>query len=395
MFDAVAVQGKWTVAFFVVCLVIGSYVIMDLMLAILLEKFQSEFQIRQSEKSQGLAQSSLITTKMPELRAITDLSDMEMLDPRYLTRELLHVYNDFSSNVSMMSAREMVVYNNIQAFLKGLDLSTKGNKLSNRRERRKSIGDWLGKLAVDPEDVQAVLEQEQQAQQDFDSVDEENELSKRNRDASPSSVDSEELRARDLLMHKPKLSIREQVCIMVTMHSTPRQKAKYNEDIWKGRSLFVFSVDNCLRSNIASLVHSSGFQNLILIFIIISSLLLAVEPSVKDAEVLKTLEDVDLVLNLIFLVEVVFKILALGLIGHPNAYLRKPANCLDFLLVVTSFAFAGVKSLRSVRILRPLRAIFRSPGIRNDQRRKALGGRVDCVWDSWGGVVRREVPLVQ
>eukprot|EP00329_Picozoa_sp_Boothbay-MS584-11_P005115 47654_5 len=125
MFDAVAAHGNWAVAYFIVCLLVGSYVIMDLMLAILLEKFQSEFNKRANEKQKSPTQLAIEKAKMPELRSITDLSDMELLDPRYLTRELLHAYNDFSAGVAQMSAREKVVYENIQAFLQGLDISQK------------------------------------------------------------------------------------------------------------------------------------------------------------------------------------------------------------------------------------------------------------------------------
>ena len=40
------------------------------------------------------------------------------------------------------------------------------------------------------------------------------------------------------------------------------------------------------------------------------------------------------------------------------------SNVLDFFLVASSFLLSGVKSLRTVRILRPLRAISRNAGMR-------------------------------
>eukprot|EP01047_Picozoa_sp_COSAG01_P003041 COSAG01_NODE_87_length_27454_cov_201.243575_14_plen_867_part_00 len=107
MFSTIAAgkaQGDsaiWAILYFVVCLVVGSYIIMDLMLAILLEKFQSEFNRRREEKRNRNANvDTHAKPKMPELRSLRDLSDMELLDPRYLTRELL-VSFAFRLNVAL------------------------------------------------------------------------------------------------------------------------------------------------------------------------------------------------------------------------------------------------------------------------------------------------------
>ncbi|MEO1915017.1 MAG: methylmalonyl-CoA mutase family protein, partial [Myxococcales bacterium] len=76
-------------------------------------------------------------------------------------------------------------------------------------------------------------------------------------------------------------------------------------------------------------------------------------------------------LQLIFTVETLLKIVALGLYaGDRRAYLRDGWNWLDFICVVTSYSFlmpgtgGNVSGLRAFRALRPLRTINGVPGMR-------------------------------
>jgi hypothetical protein len=82
------------------------------------------------------------------------------------------------------------------------------------------------------------------------------------------------------------------------------------------------------------------------------------------------LDEVGLVLTIIFFAECVFKIIALGLVVHPKSYLRDSWNRLDFFVVCVSLldftsADSGfLKVLRMFRMLRPLRSINRLPELR-------------------------------
>lgn len=71
---------------------------------------------------------------------------------------------------------------------------------------------------------------------------------------------------------------------------------------------------------------------------------------------------------MIFTVECLIRIAAMGFIYHWNAYLRDAWNWLDFLVVITGVIeialgskVGSVRSLRVLRVLRPLRSINSIP----------------------------------
>mmetsp|Transcript_8880 Transcript_8880/g.23167 ORF Transcript_8880/g.23167 Transcript_8880/m.23167 type:complete len:1893 (-) Transcript_8880:370-6048(-) len=86
----------------------------------------------------------------------------------------------------------------------------------------------------------------------------------------------------------------------------------------------------------------------------------------------------DKIFTVIFLCEMLLKMLADGLIFHEHAYLRNAWNWLDFIVVVISVissfladylgsgggSLKTLKTLRTIRVLRPLRVIKRHPGLR-------------------------------
>ena len=94
------------------------------------------------------------------------------------------------------------------------------------------------------------------------------------------------------------------------------------------RSLFVFKQSNSFRHMCIKLVNHASFEALILISIVVSSCLIGVN---KTATIIV----VDMVLNCIFLIEFIAKIIAYGFILHPGAYLRDPLNVLDASIVLT------------------------------------------------------------
>ena len=142
-----------------------------------------------------------------------------------------------------------------------------------------------------------------------------------------------------------------------------------------GKSLFVLKSTNCFRVKLSNLVQHRYFENTILIFILVSSLLLAIDNPLYDPNsgIVTFLYVSDVILTTIFTVEAVLKIIAYGFLLHKNAYLRSAWNVLDFVIVIVSIlalsasdsgGLKSLRSLRALRALRPLRMIARWPGLR-------------------------------
>ena len=79
---------------------------------------------------------------------------------------------------------------------------------------------------------------------------------------------------------------------------------------------------------------------------------------------------VDFIFLVIFTVEMIIKMLAYGLALHKHAYLRSGWNWLDFVVVIVgildqfSTGMPGIKTIRLVKTLRPLRSMQRIRGLR-------------------------------
>lgn len=130
-----------------------------------------------------------------------------------------------------------------------------------------------------------------------------------------------------------------------------------------------------------------------MVVISLSSIALAAEDPVwEGAPRNKILNYFDYAFTGVFTIEMVLKIIDLGIILHPGSYLREFWNIMDAVVVVcamVSFAFdmsgssAGqnlstIKSLRVLRVLRPLKTIKRVPKL------KAV---FDCVVNSLKNVI--------
>ena len=83
---------------------------------------------------------------------------------------------------------------------------------------------------------------------------------------------------------------------------------------------------------------------------------------------MKVISVLDLIMTIIFTLEALLKILAVGfLLNKKSSYLRQPWNVLDFAIVVCAIIsqsidadISFIKVLRVARILRPLRLIQRA-----------------------------------
>ena len=102
-------------------------------------------------------------------------------------------------------------------------------------------------------------------------------------------------------------------------------------------SFFVFSQSNKFRVWVHHTVFTTAMDNFILVLIIISSLLLAVEDPVnKEADINENLKFADYFFTAMFCIEMTMKLIALGVVLHPGSYVRDPWNILDATVVLAS-----------------------------------------------------------
>lgn len=152
-------------------------------------------------------------------------------------------------------------------------------------------------------------------------------------------------------------------------------------------SMFILGPENCIREAIHYIVTLRYFDALIMAVICGSSITLATEDPVdENSKRNAILNHFDMAFTVVFTLEMVLKIIDLGVILHPGSYFRDIWNFLDATVVICAlFAFAfsesegagknlnTIKSLRVLRVLRPLKTINRVPKL------KAV---FDCVVNS-------------
>ncbi|XP_072483436.1 voltage-dependent L-type calcium channel subunit alpha-1F [Notamacropus eugenii] len=142
----------------------------------------------------------------------------------------------------------------------------------------------------------------------------------------------------------------------------------------EGSAFFCLSHTNPLRVSCHALIHHRIFTNLILVFIILSSVSLAAEDPIRAHSFRNhVLGYFDYAFTSIFTVEILLKMTAFGAFLHRGSFCRNWFNLLDLLVVsvslisfgIHSSAISVVKILRVLRVLRPLRAINRAKGLKH------------------------------
>lgn len=139
------------------------------------------------------------------------------------------------------------------------------------------------------------------------------------------------------------------------------------------RSLYLFTLDNCVRKFCINIVEWKPFEWLILITICLNCVALGAQtpfPAHDTNSMNQFLEKIEYIFLALFTIECILKIIAFGFFFHPEAYLRSSWNLLDFVIVViglmnliVSFILPtfNVKALRAFRVLRPLRLVSGVP----------------------------------
>ncbi|KAJ8400159.1 hypothetical protein AAFF_G00398530 [Aldrovandia affinis] len=142
----------------------------------------------------------------------------------------------------------------------------------------------------------------------------------------------------------------------------------------EGSAFFIFSSTNPIRVACHKLINHHIFTNLILVFIMLSSVSLAAEDPIRNFSARNiVLGYADYVFTSMFTFEIVLKMTTYGAFLHKGAFCRNYFNLLDLLVVgvslvsfgIQSSAISVVKILRVLRVLRPLRAINRAKGLKH------------------------------
>ncbi|XP_016406191.1 voltage-dependent L-type calcium channel subunit alpha-1C-like isoform X9 [Sinocyclocheilus rhinocerous] len=142
----------------------------------------------------------------------------------------------------------------------------------------------------------------------------------------------------------------------------------------EAKAFFIFSATNKFRVLCHKIVNHNIFTNLILFFILLSSISLAAEDPVNnDSFRNQILGYADYVFTGIFTIEIILKMTAYGAFLHKGSFCRNYFNILDLVVVSVSLISSGIQSsainvvkiLRVLRVLRPLRAINRAKGLKH------------------------------
>ncbi|KAM9858198.1 LOW QUALITY PROTEIN: calcium channel, voltage-dependent, N type, alpha 1B subunit, a [Aulostomus maculatus] len=162
-----------------------------------------------------------------------------------------------------------------------------------------------------------------------------------------------------------------------TMAQRARTMAIYNPIPVKqncltvNRSLFIFSEDNVIRKYAKKITEWPPFEYMILATIIANCIVLALEqhlPALDKTPMSERLDDTEPYFIGIFCFEAGIKIIALGFAFHKGSYLRNGWNVMDFVVVLTGIlatvgADFDLRTLRAVRVLRPLKLVSGIPSL--------------------------------
>lgn len=163
-----------------------------------------------------------------------------------------------------------------------------------------------------------------------------------------------------------------------SLSNTKTKKLQKNIEIDQdSRSLYIFAHDNPLRVFLKHFIENPYFESYIYHIIALNSLLLALDvPVLNDDYQIKTIQFLLLIISISFILECLIKIIVMGFIMGPNAYLRDNWNRLDFIIVffgVVSMILENVhndsdidfiRAFRALRALRPLRMVSKNEGIK-------------------------------
>lgn len=132
-------------------------------------------------------------------------------------------------------------------------------------------------------------------------------------------------------------------------------------------ALCCLSVTNPFRNKIIQIVTVNPcFDRIILFVIMLNCLVLATDKELDF--ITDNVEVIDLVFLIIYTLEMVLKIIAMGFVMREHSYLRDSWNKLDFFVVLMGWISqlinsGDISAIKVIRILRPLRTINQIPNM--------------------------------
>ena len=146
-----------------------------------------------------------------------------------------------------------------------------------------------------------------------------------------------------------------------------RVNSNLSEQHFDNVSLFIFKSDNPFRLKLQYIVSLKLFSAAIIVLIILNSVFLIFE-TIPKLERLGKISDY--IFTILFTIEFLMKIIVYGFVLDDNSYLRDPWNWLDFIVIITGLMSffptinANLFSLRTFRLLRPLKSINKLPNMK-------------------------------
>jgi hypothetical protein len=147
------------------------------------------------------------------------------------------------------------------------------------------------------------------------------------------------------------------------------------QTIPEGKVFGLFSETHPFRVKMSKVVFHKSFDHLILLLIGAGAFMLALDNPLwdPDSAAKGAIKAIDVFMTSVFTLECLLKIIVYGFFHNKGAYLRTGWNQLDFIVVVISVlslaaegnsSLSSLRSLRALRALRPLRVISRYPGLK-------------------------------
>ena len=330
MYDGMASNGSWSALYFVALLLIGNFVVLNLFVAILLTNF-SEVEVQTEYESTKTLMESVSFFKYLSKRKGQREKTKEELEKQKWWDELPD--KDFPPRVLRGWERLADA---------ALDKAWQEEK-ERAEEEARALAEAEAIRQKRLEDEQAYKEGKMKA-----------------------------LRAGKLVSFRYNLSATAEAATSgcgPMPGAAPKPLHKY-----RGKSLMMFDVDNPIRKFCFKLVDDKQFDYVIMTFILISSFTMAFESpkAMENSKTKEALEGVDIFFTIVFALEMVMKLIAFGLyMEDKDAYLRDPWNCMDGFIVIIGILgkiisgnLGWVRSLRTMRVLRPLRVISRVPELK-------------------------------
>ena len=327
MYDGVAANGSWSALYFVLLLVIGNFLVLNLFVAILLTNFGAQEVSTELQSTKKLLESiSFFRTYLSKERGQREKTPEQLAEQKF--------WAELPDKV--IRPRVMKRWERLGA----------AAQRRTQEEDARAQAELDAKLAQEEEDRMARLERERRIA--------EGRGGKRNSGALMCFGGYD---LSSLGKAQPG--------------GAPKPLHRY-----RSNSLKLFSPTNPLRRFCYAVVDDKRFDLFIMLCIAVSSLTMIFEsPKAMEKESFASaLDAVDIIFTVLFAMEMVVKLVAYGMwLEESNGtYLRDAWNCLDGFIVVMGIVgkiLAGqnlgwVRALRTMRVLRPLRVISRIPELK-------------------------------